>query len=254
MKGIIINELNQDFDELTSTAIDDYTIRNLKDDQLVMHLFQHEGINMGYDDLKEENFEKGLDYYRKLNERVILRSSGGRSIVSDKGVLNLSLIFKSEASLYENYDFFRDFIVSALRPLTSDIEEGEIEGACCPGKTDLSINGKKFCGTAQRKVKEGVALVCYISVNGDQRRRNQLVKDFYDACQSNEISIDEEVMDCLSHLLDKEISVETVAKLFEKELSRHTELIMYQTDTTKKAGYKEALQYTLKRNEVLLDN
>lgn len=253
MKGIVIDETKSVANALESTAIDDYTIRNASDQEMVLHMFQHEGINMGYDDLHLENFNHGLKYLKANDERVIIRSSGGRSIVADEGVLNLSLIFKSEMSMDENYEYFSDFIKSALRPLVKEIDVKEIKGACCPGKTDMSINGKKFCGTAQRRVKDTTALVCYISINGDQDRRNKLVKGFYDACETDDVFIDENTMDSLSNLLQKEISVQEVVRLFEKEFSRHTSVMSYQSDIKTKDGYKQALEITMKRNKDVIN-
>lgn len=251
MKGIVIDETLLVDDDIQSTAIDEYMIRHVKDDEMVLHMFQHTGINMGYDDLHLKNFEKGLEFYRTQKERVVLRSSGGRSIVADDGVLSLSLIYRSHQSMDENYHFFSQFIMDALRPITKNIDVGEVVGACCPGKTDMSINNKKFCGTAQRKVKDGVALVCYISINGDQDRRNKLIKGFYDACGDDKVFIDENAMDSLSNLLNKTITVEEVVRLFEKQLARHTDVMIYNDDTPKQTGFVDALTLTIKRNEVL---
>ena len=38
------------------------------------------------------------------------------------------------------------------------IEHFEVETSYCPGKFDLSINGKKFAGLAQSRIKNGIAL------------------------------------------------------------------------------------------------
>ena len=50
MKAIIINEIGQKQDGILSNAIDDYFVRNVKEDEVILHLFQHPGINMGTDD------------------------------------------------------------------------------------------------------------------------------------------------------------------------------------------------------------
>ncbi len=38
-----------------------------------------------------------------------------------------------------------------------DIDTMEIEHSYCPGKFDLSIDGKKFAGISQRRVRGGIA-------------------------------------------------------------------------------------------------
>lgn len=249
VKGIIVNELGSVQNELQSTAIDDYNTRHVSEDELILHMFQHRGINMGLDDVKMEKFDKGLEYYRSVGEPVIIRNSGGRSIVADEGVLSMSLVFRSTQSMYDNYDYYGQFIIDALKPIATGIEVGEIEGACCPGKTDMSINGKKFCGTAQRKIKDGVALVCYIHISGDQMRRNQIVKGFYDACESEEIQIDLDAMNSLSNLVGRDISVTEVASLLEAELARRTESIHYESSIPDREDFHLSIERTRNQNE-----
>lgn len=254
MKGIIINELGNLYNELKSTAIDDFSTRNVEEEEMILHMFQHKGINMGLDDTKLEKFDQGLLYYEKMGESVVIRNSGGRSIVADEGVLSMSLVFRSKKSMHDNYDYYGQFIIDALRPLTQDIKVGEIKGACCPGKTDMSINGRKFCGTAQKKIKDSVALVCYISVNGDQLRRNRLVKGFYDACETDEVIIDLDAMDSLSNLIGYEVSIDQIAKLLEAELARRTLDIVYRNDTELKNGFNRSLEHTTRQNNRYLNN
>ncbi len=57
----------------------------------------------------------------------------------------------------------------------------EIADSYCPGTYDLSIDGKKIAGTAQRRIKDGVAVMMYLSINGDQPARGSLVRRFYQA-------------------------------------------------------------------------
>ena len=70
MKGIIINELGNPYNELQSTAIDDFSTRNVEEEEMILHMFQHKGINMGLDDTKLEKFDQGLLYYEKMGESV----------------------------------------------------------------------------------------------------------------------------------------------------------------------------------------
>lgn len=249
VRGIIINEVGSIQNEMQSTAIDDYNIRHVNDDEMILHMFQHRGINMGLDDVKMPGFSKGLAYYETVGEPVIIRNSGGRSIVADEGVLSMSLIFRSSQSMYDNYDYYGQFIMDALQPIVTGINIGEISGACCPGKTDMSINGKKFCGTAQRKIKDGVALVCYIHINGDQMRRNQIVKGFYEACESEEIKIDLDAMDSLSNLVGREIAVSEVVTLLENELKKRTESVTYESSIPSREDFHLSVARTQNQND-----
>ena len=252
MKAIIINDVNKDKDSLLSAAIDDYNLRHVKEDEIILHMFQEKAINMGYDDLKMPRLKEGLKYLSSQNETVVLRSSGGRSIVADEGVLNLSLIFRSKNTVQENYDYFSEFILTSLSSISKDIKVGLIEGACCPGDSDMSISNKKFCGTAQRKVKDSVSLVAYISINKDQARRNDLIKNFYDVCQPNDLEINTSTMDSLEVLSSKSITVQSVSKLFEKEISRRVTMTMYKNNIEDEAGFEESYLITKNRNTMNL--
>lgn len=48
------------------------------------------------------------------------------------------------------------------------MEAREIVGSYCPGSYDLSINGQKFAGISQRRIRNGVAVQIYLCVNGKQ--------------------------------------------------------------------------------------
>lgn len=250
MNGIVINELKQEENSLISTAIDDHSMKTIQDGDIILHLFQHSGINMGNDDTKIKDFKQGLEYYYQNNIPVTIRNAGGRSVVSDDGVLNMSLIVKNNKNMYENFAYLDQFIKDALRPITQDIKTGLIDGAYCPGQSDMSIDGKKFSGTAQRKRKDVSALVCYIGVNGDQHARGELVKGFYDSMQEHDIIIDPHAMGTLSSLIGREFTVQEIGDLMIEELKRRTDTFTYTeaVDTTTDS-FKASLESTLKRNQ-----
>jgi len=250
MKAIIINEIGQKENALISTAIDDYSLRNLKEDTMVLHLFQHSGINMGIDDLKHENFHTGIQYYKEHNQNITLRQSGGRSIVADKGVLNMSLCFYSKGSVQENYDYYADFIKTAFEPLSTKIKVKEIEGAYCPGSSDMSIDNKKFCGTAQKKLGNKIEMDCYISINGNQKERSMLVKGFYEAMNSSQITIDVNSMESLNVLCNKDISINEAAELLIKEVKKRTSNIIYlEKEDFNQEKFAFSLEHTKRKNK-----
>ena len=82
-----------------------------------------------------------------------MRNSGGLGVVLDQGVLNISLIFKgqTEATIDEAFTVMYLLICKMFEDEDVEISTHEIERSYCPGKFDLSIDGKKFAGISQRR-------------------------------------------------------------------------------------------------------
>lgn len=80
------------------------------------------------------------------------------------------------------YEEMFALIQQALPELT--IEAREISDSYCPGTYDFSVNGQKIAGTAQRRIKDGIAIMMYLSVNGDQiQRGNSFGRFTWQACR-----------------------------------------------------------------------
>ena len=248
MIGKIINEIGNDENVFVSTVYDDCSLRSCDTNALILHLFQHNGINMGRDDIKYENFEKGMAYYRNQNVDVMMRNAGGRSVVADAGVINVCLTKKSSGSMTEDYAYFDGFLKSALKSVSQSIDTGEIVGAMCPGTSDLSIRGKKFCGTAQRKRGEVVNVVGYISINGDSQRRSRLIKGFYEATGAHDVVIDDDKMDNLDTLIGQSLTVEAVSNLLIGELVHRCEKVDF------KRGYELDSELFLTSYQRIMDH
>ena len=60
-----------------------------------------------------------------------------------------------------------------------EISTHEIERSYCPGKFDLSIDGKKFAGISQRRVRGGIAVQIYLCVEGSGSDRASMMREFY---------------------------------------------------------------------------
>ena len=115
---------------------------------------------------------------------MIVRNSGGLAVVLDEGVLNLSLIFpegKKRIGINQGYDAMWALVKEMFQGFDHEIEAREIVGSYCPGSYDLSIDGKKFAGISQRRIRNGVAVQIYLCVNGSGARRAELIKQFYDS-------------------------------------------------------------------------
>lgn len=76
-------------------------------------------------------------------------------------------------------------VVSAAYPELT-IKTGEITHSYCPGTFDLSVNEQKIGGMSQRRNKSGVVVMLYLSVNGPQMLRGEVIRDFYTKGLQNE--------------------------------------------------------------------
>src|SRR5699024_7985443 len=94
-----------------------------------------------------------------------------------------------------------------------EIETYEIEQSYCPGKFELSINGKKLAGISQRRDLGGIAGQVYLCVEGDGSERAALMKAFYERALQGERTkfeypdIDPQCMASLSQLLGRTLTV-----------------------------------------------
>lgn len=252
MKAIIINEIGQKQDGILSNAIDDYSVRNVKEDEVILHLFQHPGINMGTDDFFHDDLENGIRYFEKKGMPVFLRQSGGRAIVSDEGVLNMSLIYQSSESYEDSYRYYAKFIQDALSPISKSIEVGMIDGAYCPGTYDLSISGKKFCGTAQKRVGKGIELDSYLSVNGDQTQRTLLISGFYQALGINPFPIHPDFMASLEEFTAS-LEINDVVEMFINEMRRRYDTVKFiSIADLNQEKLSKSIQWTEKRHQKIL--
>lgn len=146
----------------------------------LIHFWQLEKtLILGMKDSRVKDLKKAVSSVQNNGYQVLLRNAGGLGVISDSGVLNISLILPRAAlSIDDGYEkmiaWLRETSLGSLPLLT-----GEVSDSYCPGKFDVSINQQKIAGIAQRRVKEGVAIMMYLSVNGDQQKRGEIVRDFY---------------------------------------------------------------------------
>ena len=138
---------------------------------------------LGMMDTQVGHFEKGLELLAAHEHDVVIRNSGGLAVVSDPGVLNVSLIYPSgnnRLAIDAGYDFMLNFIRETFYSnFPQAIEAYEVKNSYCFGDFDLSIEGRKIAGISQRRIQNGVAIMLYISVNGDQQARAEMLREFY---------------------------------------------------------------------------
>lgn len=172
-------------------------------------------VVLGVPDSRLPYFEAGVSKMKSRGYNVVIRNSGGLAVPLDSGVLNLSIVLPNnqEISIHNGYDLMVDFIELLLKDYTSDIKAYEIVGSYCPGDYDLSINGIKFAGISQRRVRNGVAVQIYLDIEGNSQQRANLIREFYQISKQDESTklvypeVNPAVMGSLNELLDTNFTV-----------------------------------------------
>jgi octanoyl-[GcvH]:protein N-octanoyltransferase len=184
-------------------------------------------IVLGIQDTKLPYLEDGVSFLKEKGYDVIVRNSGGLAVVLDEGVLNISLVFpekEKRIDINRGYDAMWELVKEMFHDFDAVIEAREIVGSYCPGSYDLSIDGKKFAGISQRRIRNGVAVQIYLCVNGSGSERAQLVKQFYELSKKGKETkqiypeINPEVMSSLSDLLSTTFLIEDIMLRFLKVL------------------------------------
>lgn len=110
--------------------------------------------------------------------RVAVRPFGGLAVVLDPGVANVTLMLPGAWSLDEAFAALCDWLLRACAPYGA-VSMGEVPGAYCPGRYDLSIAGVKFAGVAQRRIAAVTAVSAFVNVVESGLERERVVDDFY---------------------------------------------------------------------------
>lgn len=110
------------------------------------------------------------------NWPVLVRATGGAPVPQFPGMLNIALAYRIAAdqpwSIDDAYRHLADLLGAALKPLGLAAATGEIADAFCPGRYDLSLQGRKIAGLAQRRKRAasgGQAILAHacLLVEGD---------------------------------------------------------------------------------------
>lgn len=157
----------------------------------ICHIWRHpHGFVMGLRDSRLQGAGAAQQWLESKGMSTVVRNSGGAAVPLDLGVINLSLIMpKPDAMSFHFHDDFErmyGLISLALKETGCHVEKGEINGAYCPGEFDLSINGLKFCGIAQRRQTHAYIVQAFIVAEGSGAERARLVRSFYERAASGE--------------------------------------------------------------------
>ena len=246
---------------LTSFAIDDTLATSVSNGASapVMRLWVHPTtVVLGIPDAKLPYIEEGISFLTEQGYHAVVRNSGGLAVVLDKGVLNISLVIPGvhDLSIHDCYEAMVSFVQYMLRDLTDKIEAYEIVGSYCPGDYDLSINGKKFAGISQRRIKDGAAIQIYLDIEGNSKERASLIRNFYSISKKEEETkfvyptVDPIVMASLSELLECELTVEEMKERVYATLRDFSKEIVVQDFTDSELEvFEKRYEQMIKRNE-----
>ena len=246
---------------MTSFALDDalaLAISNRLSPPALRTWVHDKTIVLGIPDGRLPFIEDGVKLLKSHNYNAIIRNSGGLAVALDDGVLNLSLIIPNikHITIQDGYEAMFDFIKYMLRDLTNRIEAYEIVGSYCPGDYDLSIDGIKFAGISQRRIKDSAAVQIYLDVEGNSFERAQIIRQFYDLSIRGETTtfsyptVLPNKMGSLSQLLDQPLTVQDIKDRAYNALSDVNERIITTPFSEKElTTFEQRFKQMVKRNE-----
>ncbi len=110
---------------------------------------------------------------------VVVRPFGGLLVPLDAGVLNITWITPEALSIEHGFWKLTKFLQQVCRA-SGDLQVGEVQGSYCPGRFDLSLQGRKIAGLAQRKVRQATAISAFVNVYSRGIQREKIVRNFYE--------------------------------------------------------------------------
>lgn len=243
-----------------------------EEQQPILHFWTLEKtLVLGMKDLRVPHFNQAVSFLEQHAINTVVRNAGGLAVALDHNVLNISLIFPSgnqqglsiESAYEQFYQWFRQtFNVYGLQ-----LTAGEIAHSYCPGTFDFSIAGKKVAGTAQRRLKDATAVMAYIGIDGNQQKRGELVRQFYQKGLGSQFGtngyppVDPDSMATLNELSAHSFDLTTLQQVLKKEFSKcfQSQLTMCPLDSllSEKAyatKLPQLLERMKKRNEPLQIN
>lgn len=255
----------RDRSALESFAMDDtlcHLVGQQKSPQVARTWVHDKTIVLGIQDHRLPHVEEAVSMLEDKGYKVIVRNSGGLAVVLDEGILNISLILTEQESAIDistGYEFMLSFVKMLFPEAGEKIQAYEIVGSYCPGSYDLSIDGRKFAGISQRRLRQGIAVQVYLCVEGSGAERAKLIRQLYEIGLQNEQTkfvyptIKPEVMASLEELLEKPLTVADVVMRVQRLLQSNTQhMLMSGLDREELELYAFYLNRVVERNKKLL--
>lgn len=264
MQPILIDQAPYTYKQAYSPfALTDLLIDNAdRKQQSFLHFWQLEHtMILGMKDTRVEDLPAGVAHLMQADYPPVVRNSGGLGVIADSGILNISLVLPNPDKKWTTDQAYEQMLALTRKALPElAIEAYEVSDSYCPGKYDFSVNGQKIAGTAQRRIKDGVAVMMYLSVNGDQIQRGKVVREFYRQSLPTTFGtngyppVRSESMTTVAACLDQNITVEEMKQRFLDAL----EITDAPLDSQKwiknedlSAIYIEKLNRMIQRNQVI---
>lgn len=254
-------------DRLSPFAWSDVFLREMSANpgHLLVHLWPMSNtVILGMLDKQLPYLKDGLTHLRYHGYYPVVRNIGGLAVVADEGVLNISLVFSQaemSISIKAAYDLWLEVIRQVFWDCPYPIEAYEIRHSYCPGAYDLSVKGRKIAGLAQRRIKDGILVSIYLSVSGHQDRRGQLIRDFYQLAQKDDITtsryphVRPADMTTITEVYQREWTVAEVCERLQILLQQYSQSVSpYHMTSEQVASYQLFYEDMLKRNKEVLSN
>lgn len=220
-------------------------------------------VVLGIQDHRLPHIQDAMLYLQQNGYTPIVRNSGGLAVVLDSGILNISLIMAEEdtrVSIDDGYEVMVELIRLLFPEAATRIQAYEIVGSYCPGSYDLSIDGKKFAGISQRRMRQGIAVQIYLCIEGSGSERAALIRDFYtEGLQGEDTKftypvVTPHVMASLSELLQLELTVTDVMHRLQHVMSELAKEVRYMPFTAAESKrYMHYLTRIFERNDKMLN-
>ncbi|WP_128895537.1 lipoate--protein ligase family protein [Longirhabdus pacifica] len=199
-------------------AWDDLACRRLGDNiPPVVHIWRHKrAFVVGLRDRKLPHAEKAIRWLAQQGYEVAVRHSGGAAVPLDDGVVNVSLILPKKSGYRDFHEDFQQMAqLIAATVIDQQVDIGEISHSYCPGDYDLSINGRKFCGIAQRRQTKAFIIHAFVNV-GTHQDRTQDVRTFYEIASGNNAELHPPVQQSSTSNLQDDTNIASASEWMER--------------------------------------
>jgi len=248
-------------DALSSFALDDTLcemVGTKRSPACVRPWIHSNTIVLGIQDSRLPNIREGIAYLKHEGWNVVVRNSGGLAVVLDEGIYNLSLILhekENRLSIELGFETMVALVNMLLSRYGISFQSGEIVGSYCPGRYDLSIDGKKFAGISQRRIRGGTAVQVYLCINGSGSKRAQVVQKFYELASGGDASLHPpiipETMASLEELSRKSIQIPDLNRLLIQQLQPFGNVIEQDLNENEAKLFHIYYQRVVERNQKL---